>query len=126
MAGVANITGKIAFILGAHANDKNPEINFKMENLAYGPLGVHHLEWGSAVTDEDILYGTITDAKVVFIRSYQGGGIVKVNGGTGIQIDPPPTDEDGGWFIFANPSGGITSLTVTTTGAAKFEAMLFQ
>ncbi len=123
MSGTVSIEGKISFQIGDSQADRNPEINFELADLVYGPMSTYHLEYGTAVTDQDVLLGTITNAKVVFIRSTHHGGTIKINGGTGLTIDPQPT---GGWLIFANPSGGITTLTLTTTDAAKFELMLFQ
>lgn len=123
MSGTVNIEGKISFQIGDSQADRNPEINFAIENLVYGPMSTHHLEYPATVTDEDILLGTIVDAKVLFIRSTHHGGILKINGSTGVPIDPQPS---GGWLVFANPGGGITALTLTTTDAAKFELMLFQ
>lgn len=123
MSGTVSIEGKISFQIGEAQADRNPEINFAIDDLVYGPMSAYHLEFPALVTDENVLLGTITDAKVVFVRSTHHGGVLKINGGTGVLIDPQPT---GGWLIFANPSGGITSLTLTTTDAAKFELMLFQ
>lgn len=65
--------------------------------------------------------GLIADAKACYIEVVSGGGTLKVNGA--VQVEP--LDSIGGFWVYFNANGGLTALTVTTTGAASFRRYLF-
>jgi len=50
-----------------------------------------------------------------------GGGVLKINEAEkGL-----PIDATGGYWVWFNPEGGLTELTVTTTASAEFRRYLF-
>lgn len=76
------------------------------------------------VTDQAVDFGTISSAKVVMIRPNQTV-LVKVNGSaTGLPI--AGTTDAKGWLLLANPGGGITSLTITTTVNTLVDMMVLE
>lgn len=67
------------------------------------------------------LMGQIADAKACYIEVVAGSGDLKINGATqvlGIHVD-------GGFWVWFNPNGGLTALTVTTTANATFRSYMF-
>lgn len=120
MSGTLDLTSVYSFTVGG-PNDRTPEITLALADMAFDHESVKHLDFGGPVTDQDIFNGTMTTAKVVVISSSLQGGDIKINGSSAIPIAP-----DEGWFLYANPNGGITSLTVTTSAAAKFKVMMFE
>jgi len=120
MSGIINLESKYDFTVGS-LTDRAPEITLALADLGFDHESVKHLEYGGPVTDEDIFNGTVTNAKVLIITSTLQGGDVKINNSDAIPIAP-----DEGWFLYVNPNGGITSLTLTTTAAAEFKVMTFE
>jgi hypothetical protein len=120
MSGTLDLQTVYSFTVGG-PNDRTPEITLALEAMAFDHESVKHLDYGGPVTDEDIFNGTLTSAKVVIITSTLEGGFVKVN-----NSDAIPIKANEGWFLYANPDGGLTSLTLTTAAAAKFKVMAFQ
>ena len=120
MSGTINLEAKYDFTVGG-PEDRTPEITMTLADLDFDHESVKHLDFGGPVTDEDIFNGTVTSAKVIIISSSLQGGDIKINASSAI-----PIAEGAGWLMFVNPNGGITSLTVTTTAAAKFKVMSFE
>lgn len=110
------VDGTIAFPLGDEGTPPSRPFSYE---LSYSERNVGDLVFSGAVTDEDIM-GKIADAKAVFIECLSGGGTLKANGGTGIPLAPGV-----GNFQWYNSSGGLSSLTLTTTGAASFRLSMF-
>ena len=120
MSGTIDLESKYSFTVGG-PDDRTPEITLALAAMDFDSESVKHLNYGAPVTDEDIFNGTVADAKVLIITSSLQGGDVKIN-----NSDAIPIAEGAGWFLYINPNGGITSLTLTTTVAAKFKVMMFE
>jgi hypothetical protein len=119
MSGTIDLEAKYSFTVGG-PNDRTPEITLALAAMGFVSESVKHLDYGAPVVDEDIFNGTVGTAKVVVITSSLQGGDIKVN-----NSDAIPIAEADGWFMYVNPAGGITSLLLTTTAAAKFKVMMF-
>jgi hypothetical protein len=77
------------------------------------------LSYGAAIIDDPVSFGTmgVGGAKMILVKSPVGGCTVKFNGGT--IAWPVPA---GGYFLYANPSGGfVTAALVTVTGVASVQ-----
>lgn len=75
----------------------------------------------SPVTAQSLSLGSMdsTGAKLLLVKSPIGGGIIIVNGGTGI-----PIAAGAGYILIVDPTGAsITSLAVTTTGPATIKVL---
>lgn len=120
MAGTLDISVEASFDVGG-AEDRRPMINTALEAMAFDHESVMHVNIAGAVTDQDMLEGSVTSAKAVLVYSDLGSGLVKMNGGSGV-----PVSSAGGWLCFACPDGGVTTLSVTTTADAKFKVFLFE
>jgi len=120
MAGTLDMGIEASFDVGG-AEDRRPMIHVALEAMAFDHETVIHSNITGAVTDQDLLDGTVTSAKVVLVSADLGEGVIKMNGGTGV-----PVNSAGGWLCFANPNGGVTTLSVTTTDDAKFKVFLFE
>jgi len=120
MAGTITINTTMEYDDGGGENDRRPIVKLDLVDMAYTQKTVFDLVYASLVTNQSILQGSLTNAKVVMIRSSHHGGDLKVNTGTAI-----PIAEGQGWMSLINPSGGITALTLTTTDAARFEVWIF-
>lgn len=73
-----------------------------------------------ATADLDVM-GNMADAKAAFIEQVSGDGDWKINGATPVL----PVESPGGFWIWFNPAGGLTALTLTTAAAAEFRVYLF-
>lgn len=65
--------------------------------------------------------GALTDAKACFIEIDQGEVTIKVNG----VAQPLPLTATSGFWIYFNPDGGLTDLTVSSLANAKIRAYIF-
>lgn len=72
-----------------------------------------------AQTDLDVM-GNVADAKACFIERIAGDGEFTINAG-----DQPVTLGASSLWLWFNPAGGLTSLTLTTPGDAIFQVYLF-
>jgi hypothetical protein len=73
-----------------------------------------------AQADIDLM-GRITDARACFSEVITGDGDLKINGATPVL----PISANGGFWIWFNPNGGLSALTVTTTANASFRVYMF-
>ena len=109
------IAGTISFPLGAEATPPTRAFN---ASLIYTQRSVDDVVVG-IVTDQNLM-GHITDAKACYIEMASGDIDLKVNASTAI-----PLSIDGGFWVWFNPNGGLTSLTVSSAAAAAFRVYLF-
>ena len=111
------IEGTISFPLADEANLTGRPFEV---SLVYTERNIDDVVISGAQVDQDLM-GRITDAKAVFIEADAGSGELKVNGADEtIQVD-----DSGGFWVWVNLAGGLTSLTVTTTGDARFRLYMF-
>lgn len=87
--------------------------------LPYTERNIDDIVLVGAQADEDLM-GKIANAKACYIEVLTGNGDLKVNAGAAL-----PITVDGGFWIWFNPNGGLTSLTVTTTANASFRIYMF-
>ena len=111
------IEGTISFPLGDEGTP--PERAFSAQ-LNYTERNVDDVVLSGAQADIDLM-GRITDAKACYIECTTGGGDLKVNGATQVLA----ISVDGGFWIWFNPAGGLTALTVTTSASAAFRVYMF-
>jgi hypothetical protein len=88
--------------------------------LAYTERNVDDLVIVGAQADVDLM-GRIADAKACYIEVVAGAGTLKVNAAT----QTLPITVDGGFWVWFNPDGGLTALTVTTSANATFRMYMF-
>lgn len=111
------IEGTIAFPLGEEATPPSRPFS---ASLVYSEKSDDEVKITGAQADVDLL-GNIADAKAAYVEAIIGDGNLKVNGSTPVI----PVDTAGGFWIWFNPGGGLTALTVTTTANATFRVYLF-
>ncbi len=111
------IAGTISFPLGEEAS---PPSRSYSASLNYTERNVDDVQLTGAQSDIDLM-GRITDAKACYIEVDQGAGELKVNGAAVTM----PISADGGFWVWFNPNGGLTALTVSTTASAKFRLYMF-
>lgn len=111
------IAGTLSFPMGAEATP--PSRSFSA-SLIYTQKSTDDVVIVGAQTDENLM-GRITSAKACYIEVVAGAGDLKINGATEIL----PVDVDGGFWVWFNPNGGLTSLTVTTAADATFRVYMF-
>lgn len=111
------IAGTISFPLGEEAT--LPSRSYSAE-LIYAERNVDDINLVGAQADVDLM-GRMTDAKACYIEVESGSGQLKVNGAA----TTVPISADGGFWVWFNPNGGLTSLTVTTTATSKFRMYMF-
>lgn len=111
------ISGTISFPLAAEATASSRTFS---STLVYTEKNVDDVVISGAQVDQDLM-GRITDAKACYIECAVGGGDLKVNGATPVL----PISVDGGFWVWLNPNGGLTALTVTTSGDATFRVYMF-
>jgi len=111
------ISGTLSFPLGEEADP--PERDFSAQ-LIYTERNVDDISLTGAQADVDLM-GRISDAKACYIEVEQGAGELKVNGAA-VAL---PVSADGGFWVWFNPNGGLTALTVTTAASAKFRLYMF-
>ena len=88
--------------------------------LVYGERNVDDVVLVGAQADIDLM-GRIVDAKACFIEAITGDGDLKVNGSTPVL----PLSSISGFWIYFNPNGGLSALTVTTSANASFRVYMF-
>lgn len=111
------IAGTLSFPLAAEASP--PSRPFSAQ-LSYNERNVDDVLLTGAQSDIDLM-GRIADAKACYIEVTLGSGDLKVNGAT----TTLPISTDGGFWVWFNPNGGLTALTVTTTANASFRVYMF-
>ena len=111
------IAGTLSFPLAAEATP--PSVPFSAV-LAYTERNVDDIVLVGAQADVDLM-GRITDAKACFIQAVVGEGDLKINGATEVL----PVNAAGGYWVWFNPSGGLTALTVSTSANATFRMYMF-
>lgn len=111
------ISGTISFPLGLEASP--PEREFKAQ-LSYTERNVDDVVLAADATDEDLM-GKIADAKACYIEVTSGQGELKVNGAS----QAIPIHSDGGFWIYFNPNGGLTTLTASETASAELHLRLY-
>lgn len=111
------IEGTLSFPLADEAT--LPSRPYSAE-LVYTERNIDDISLVGAQVDVDLM-GRIADAKACFIEVETGEGTLKINGAT-------PTlaiSAAGGFWIWFNPAGGLTELTVSTAADAKFRLYMF-
>ena len=111
------IEGTISFPIAAEAELSSRPYSAE---LVYSERNIDDVVIAGAQVDQDLM-GRITDAKACYIEVIQGDGALKVNGST----PTLPIDSSGGFWVWFNPNGGLTALTVTTTANAEFRVYMF-
>jgi hypothetical protein len=111
------IDGTLSFPLGGESDP--PERPFKAQ-LNYDQKRDNEIALSGAQANVDLMAG-MADAKACYIEVLAGTGALKVNGAA----TTLPVSVDGGFWVWFNPNGGLTALTVTTTDDAKFRVYLF-
>lgn len=112
-----SISGTISFPLGTEASP--PSRPFSAQ-LIYTERNVDDVVIVGAQAGVDLM-GRIADAKACYIEVEAGEGALKINGAaTTLDISA-----DGGFWVWFNPNGGLTALTVDTTANAKFRVYMF-
>lgn len=111
------ISGTISFPLGEEASP--PSRPFEAE-LVYTERNVDDIALVGAQADIDLM-GRITDAKACYIEVEAGAGELKINGAANALL----ISVDGGFWIWFNPNGGLSALTITTSATASFRLYMF-
>src|SRR3990172_6236753 len=111
------ISGTIAFPLGAEATP--PSRTFSSQ-LIYTQRSIEDFVLPDDATDVSLL-GTIADAKACYLEAVLGGGDLTVNAAD----NPLPISADGGFWVWFNPNGGLTALTITVTVVTRLRAYVF-
>lgn len=111
------IAGTISFPLAAESSPPSRTFSY---TLVYTQKTTKDLVITGAQVDVDLLDG-IADAKAAYIECLTGSGTLEVNGATaGNDIAA-----GSGFYAWANPNGGLTSFTVTTSADASFRLYIF-
>ena len=111
------IEGTISFPLAAEAELSSRPY---AAELVYSERNVDDIVIVGAQADQDLM-GRIADAKACYLEVISGAGDLKVNGATPVL----PVDSSGGFWVWFNPNGGLTALTVTTADNAEFRVYMF-
>jgi hypothetical protein len=111
------IDGTISFPLADEST--LPSRQFSAE-LIYSERNIDDINIVGAQADVDLM-GRIADAKACYIEVLTGDGELKVNGAA-VTL---PISSAGGFWVWFNPGGGLTALTVTTTANASFRIYMF-
>lgn len=88
--------------------------------LVYAERSIDDVVITGAQVDQDLM-GRITNAKACYLEVVAGEGQLKINGAA----PSLPVNSDGGFWVWVNPNGGLTELTVTTTANATFRVYMF-
>lgn len=112
------IAGTVQFPLGSEANP--PSTPFSA-SISYTQRNVDDVTLTGVVNDEDLM-GKITDAKAVFLQMLVGDGLIKVNG---VADETPIATSGNGFWVWFNPAGGLTALTISTTADARIRVYMF-
>lgn len=111
------IAGTISFPMGAEATPPSRPFS---ASLIYTQKNTDDVVIVGAQVDQNLM-GRIVNAKACYLEVELGGGDLKINGAAVVL----PVSVDGGFWIWFNPNGGLTALTVTTTADAKFRVYMF-
>ena len=111
------IAGTVSFPL---AEEASPPSRSFGASLIYSEKRDSDVKIIGAQVDVDLM-GGIADAKAAYVEVKVGAGDIKVNGAA----TTFPVTVDGGFWIWFNPDGGLTAMTVTTTANATFRVYLF-
>lgn len=111
------IAGTISFPLGVEATPPSRPFS---ASLIYSQRNVDDVDIVGAQVDQSLM-GRLTNAKACYIEVKAGVGALKING----VAQPIDISIDGGFWIWFNPNGGLTSLTVSTTADAGFRVYMF-
>lgn len=111
------LSGTLAFPLGT---EPTPPSRSFTASLVYTQRNVDDVTITGAQVDQDLM-GRISNAKACYLEVEVGSGDLKINGAA----TTLPVSVDGGFWVWFNPNGGLTSLTVTTTATAKFRLYMF-
>jgi len=88
--------------------------------LVYTERNIDDVVIVGAMADQDLM-GRLADAKACYIEVVTGDGDLKINGSTPVLA----ISSDGGFWVWFNPNGGLTELTVTTLANASFRVYMF-
>lgn len=111
------IDGTLQFPLADEANLSSRSYSAE---LVYTERNIDDIVLSGAQADIDLM-GRIVDAKACFIEVISGEGDLKINVAT-------PTlaiAAAGGFWVWFNPAGGLTALSVTTAADASFRIYMF-
>jgi len=111
------IAGTISFPMGAEATPPSRPFS---ASLIYTQKNTDDVVIVGAQADQDLM-GRITDAKACYIEVIAGAGDLKINAAAPVLS----VSVDGGFWIWFNPNGGLTSLTVTTAADSTFRLYMF-
>lgn len=111
------ISGTISFPL---AEEASPPSRSFGSSLVYSEKRDSDVKIVGAQVDVDLM-ADIADAKAAYIETKVGAGDFKINGST----PTIPLTVDGGFWMWFNPNGGLTAMTVTTAANATFRVYLF-
>ena len=111
------IAGTISFPLGEEADPPSRSFN---SQLIYTERNVDDVTLTGAQSDIDLM-GRITDAKACYLEVEQGAGDLKINGAATVL----GISADSGFWVWFNPNGGLSALTVSTAASAKFRLYMF-
>lgn len=111
------IQGTVSFPLGGEADP--PDRPFKAQ-LIYTKRAIQDVVLAGVQTNVNVM-GTLTNAKAAYVEVTSGTGDFTVNGGD----EPVPIGGVAGFWLWFNPAGGLTALTVTTAASASFRVYLF-
>jgi hypothetical protein len=112
------IAGTISFPLAGEANP--PARAFQATLANYEEKSDADVVIAGAQEDQSLM-GRIANAKFCYIECIEGGGALKVNGST----PTIPLSAAGGHWSWFNPTGGLTALTITTTGDTTLRVYMF-
>jgi hypothetical protein len=111
------IDGTIQFPLADEANLSSRPYSAE---LVYTERNIDDIVLVGAQADIDLM-GRITDAKACFIEVISGEGDLKINGATEVLA----VTAAGGFWVWFNPAGGLSALTVTTAADSAFRVYMF-
>jgi hypothetical protein len=111
------IDGTIAFPIADEATLSSR--TFAAE-LLYTERNVDDVVITGAQADQDLM-GRLADAKACYIEVVAGAGDLKITGAAVVL----EITVDGGFWVWFNPNGGLSALTVSTTADSTFRVYMF-
>jgi len=111
------IDGTLSFPIGSESNLSSRTFSAQ---LFYDERSLDDVSIPGAVVDQDLM-SLIADAKACYIEVVSGEGELKING----SAPTLPISVDGGFWVWFNPNGGLTALSITTAAAAKLRVYMF-
>jgi hypothetical protein len=112
------IDGTLQFPLADEANLSSRQYSAE---LVYTERNIDDIVLSGAQADISLM-GRIADAKACFIEVISGEGDLKINAATPVL----PITAAGGFWVWFNPAGGLTDLSVTTAADASFRVYMFR